>query len=144
VRTLAQVVSGAVAQRRFQLVILLCFAVTALATAGVGIYGIMAHSLVQRANEIGIRMALGAGTGDIYRLALVEGLVPAGAGLGAGILASMGLSRALRSLLFEVQPGDPMTIASVAVVLTLLAALASLVPALRAARADPMEALRVE
>lgn len=144
VRTLAQVVSASVAQRRFQLLLLVLFAVTALATAGVGIYGIMSHSLAQRATEIGIRMALGAGAGDVRRLALVEGLAPAGFGLCVGILMSLVLGRTFSALLFGVGAGDPGTLFGVAGVVALLAALATYVPARRAAKADPMDALRAE
>jgi predicted permease len=144
VRTMSQVVSAAVAARRFQLALLALFGITALVTASVGIYGVIAHSLARRTNEIGVRMALGARPADIQRLVLREGLTPVAAGLAAGIAIAVALSRAFRSLLFEVGPGDPLTLAGVAALLGLVAAAACYVPARRATAIGVVEALRLE
>jgi predicted permease len=144
VRTMAQVVSESVATRRFQVALLALFALTALATASVGIYGVISHSLTRRTSEIGVRMALGARPADVRRLVLREGLTPVGIGLTAGIVASIALGRAFASLLFEVRPGDPLTLAIVAAVLALVATVACYVPARRAAAADVAGLLRFE
>jgi predicted permease len=144
IRTMGQIMSSAVAQRRFQLLLLLLFAATALATASIGIYGIISHSLAQRRNELGIRMALGARPADVHRLVLMEGLTPATIGLVAGMILSVALGRAFSALLFEVRPGDPLTLAGVAALLTLVAALACYLPARRATRPGPALALRLD
>jgi predicted lysophospholipase L1 biosynthesis ABC-type transport system permease subunit len=144
VRTMQQIVSGAVAQRRFQLLLLLLFAGSALATASIGIYGIISHSLVRRSNEIGVRMALGAQPGDVHRLVLTEVLRPAAAGLVAGIGLSLALGQTFRALLFEVQPADPLTLVTVAAVIMTVAAAACYVPAKRASRRGPTLALRAD
>ena len=144
VRTMAQVLSSAVAARRFQLGVLLVFALTALATATIGIYGIISHSMAQRGREIGIRMALGADRGDVYRLALKEGLAPAAVGIGIGLAAAVALGRVFTGLLFDVRPSDPSILAAVTAVLGLAALLACLVPARRATSATPTTALRAD
>jgi predicted permease len=144
IRTMATLVSDAVAQRRFQLVLLALFALTAVATASVGIYGIMSHSLGARRSEIGIRLALGASAGDVHRLVLREGLGPAAFGLAGGIALSLATGRALTSMLFEARPNDPVTILAVAALLGGVAAVACYLPARKATRGDPVAALRSE
>ena len=132
VRTMAQVVSAATAARHFQLILLGVFAAMALVTASVGIYGVISQSLASRTGEIGIRMALGAQPGDVHRMVLREGLTPVAAGLAIGLVAAVAAGRAAAGLLFQVRPGDPVTLAAVAVVLGLVAVVACMVPARRA------------
>jgi predicted permease len=144
VRTMAQVVSAAVAGRRFQLALLALFALMALVTASVGIYGVVSQSLASRTGEIGVRMALGARPADVHRLVLREGLVPAAAGLGLGVVGAVALARGFATLLFEVRAADPLTIAAVAALLGLVALVACLIPARRAAAAGVAEMLRLE
>jgi predicted permease len=142
VRTLEDVMSAAVAQRRFQLSVLALFALTALVTASVGIYGVVAHSLRRRTAELGVRMALGARPGDVQRLVLRQGMSPVFVGLAVGLVLSVAFGGLMRALLFNVAPGDPVTLAGVAVVLGLVAAVACWIPAWRATRMDLVRALR--
>ncbi|MDB4877823.1 MAG: hypothetical protein JWM41_4269 [Gemmatimonadetes bacterium] len=142
VRTIAQVISGVVAQRRFELVLIGLFALTALLTASIGIYGIISHSLGRRSNEIGIRIALGARALDVHTLVLREVLWPVALGLVLGVGASVIAGRAVAGLLFEVQPTDAGVLVSVALVLGAVATLACVIPSRRATRIDPVDALR--
>lgn len=142
VRTIGQVVSASVARRRFELVLVGLFALIALVTASVGIYGIISHSLGLRTGEISIRMALGARAANVHALVLREVLAPVGAGLVVGFLASTLVGRAIAGLLFEVQPTDSETFLAVAVILASVAVVAAWAPARRATRIDPVEALR--
>jgi putative ABC transport system permease protein len=132
------------APRRFQTLLLSLFAAIALALAAVGIFGVMHYSVAQRKQEIGIRMALGAHTGSVVGMILREAAVLIAAGLGFGLAASLGLTRFIQSLLFGVSAGDPWTLAGVSVVLTTTALVACSLPARRAARVDPVIALRCE
>jgi putative ABC transport system permease protein len=116
----------------------------ALVLAAMGVYGVLAFSVAQRRDEIGLRMALGAEPGDVVRLVVRQGAVLAGLGIGAGLLASVGLARALGSLLFGVTALDPVTFLGVPLVLAGAALLAAYLPARRAARIDPLAALRCE
>jgi len=141
-RTMEQVVADAAASRRFQLTLLLVFAVTALVTAAVGIYGVIAHSLTQRRGEIGVRMALGANRGMIHRLILGEGMRATAAGLAAGLLVAIASGGILQSLLYGVRPADPLVLGAIALLLGSVAALAAYVPARRASGADPSASLR--
>jgi predicted permease len=120
------------------------FSLLGLALAAIGLYGVMAYAVSQRTRELGIRMALGAQTRDIYRVVLGRGLSLMAIGLLVGIALSMLLTRLVRGLLFGVSPVDPLTFGSVAVVLTIAALVASYVPARRATRVDPLVALREE
>lgn len=142
VRTIGQVVSASVARRRFELMLVGLFALIALVTASVGIYGIISHSLGLRTGEISIRMALGARASSVHALILREVLVPVGVGLVVGLLASTLVGRAIAGLLFEVQPTDSATFVAVAAILASVAMVAAWVPARRATRIDPVEALR--
>ncbi len=144
VRPMTDVVSGAIAAPRFTGWLLGLFAVTALTLAAVGIYGVLSYLVNQRTREIGIRMAVGAGSGEIVRLILGRGLGLALAGVAIGLVAAFAASRVMASLLYEVQPRDPATFIAVPGVLTLVAILASLLPALRATRVNPIVALRTE
>ena len=144
VRTIEEIVSTTVAQPRLIMRLLAVFAAVALVLAAVGIYGVVAYGVSQRTREIGIRMALGARASSVVRLIVMHGAVLAGAGLAAGIPAALLLARAMDSMLFETEPGDPATIAGVAVVLTAVAMAACVIPLRKALRVDPSEALRSE
>jgi putative ABC transport system permease protein len=143
-RTLEAIVSRSLGEPRFYVTLLGAFAFTALALAALGIFGVMSYLVVQRSREIGIRIALGALPRDILRGTLREALLLAGAGVVLGLAGALGLSRTLRSLLFELSPNDPATLLAVAVLLTVVAVLASWLPARRASRVDPLAALRIE
>jgi putative ABC transport system permease protein len=144
VRTYDELVSQSVSERRFQTLLLGLFASLALILAMVGIYGVISYSVSQRTPEIGIRMALGASRGGILKMVIGRAMFLVAVGIAAGAAGAYGLSRYLKSLLFEVKPGDPWTYASLAILLAMVALAASLVPARRATRVDPMIALRYE
>jgi ABC-type antimicrobial peptide transport system permease subunit len=144
VRTMEDVVDGSIASRRFQLILMGVFAASALLVACLGIYGVVSYSVARRRNEIGIRMALGARPFELMGLVLRAGMAPVIFGLAAGVTAALALSRAIRGLLFGVQPTDPLTIAGVAVMLLAVGVLACIIPARRAARTDAIAALRFE
>ena len=143
-KTLEEIISEAAAPRRFQMLLVLVFAASALLLASLGIYGVVSYTVAQRTNEIGIRVALGAHAADVYRMVLRQGFAPVAFGLIAGVAGALALGRLLSSLLFEVSPADPLTITTVTVALAAVAAFACTVPALRATRVDPMSALRYE
>ncbi|HEX5831157.1 MAG TPA: ABC transporter permease [Gemmatimonadaceae bacterium] len=144
VRTMAQVVSATVAIRRFQLGLLAIFAMMALVTASVGIYGVISQSLATRTGEMGVRMALGARPADVHRLVLREGLAPVALGLAVGIAGSLAVGRGIESLLFEVRSGDPLTLAGVVALLATVAVVACAIPARRASRIELAAMLRLE
>ena len=143
-RTMEDVIGDSVARPRFLTTLLGIFAGIALALAAVGTYGILAYLVTERRQEIGIRMALGADQRTILRLVLVRGLLLSGIGLAIGLAGSLLLSRVLGTLLFNVPPNDPVTLALVAGVIAVVGAAACLVPAWRATRTDPLIALRAE
>jgi putative ABC transport system permease protein len=142
VRTMQQIMTNAIAQRRFQVALLTIFAIAALATASVGIYGIISHALNRRRSEIGIRMALGARPADVHRLVLREGLRPVVLGLIAGIAVSLAVGRTIASLLYGVRSGDPITLGAVAMLLLLVGTAACLIPARRATGMAAADILR--
>ena len=142
VRTLEQMVDDATAARRFELSLLLLFALTALVTACVGIYGVVAHSLASRRSEIGVRMALGAARGDIHWLVVRQGVVAAAIGLVTGFTAIAALGRVVHSLLFGVSTGDPVVLGAVATLLAVVTSTASWIPARRATARDLAVTLR--
>ena len=141
-KTMDQWLSNTTAQPRMNTVLLSTFAFVALLIASIGIYGVLAYSVSQRIGEIGVRMALGASPRNVLGLIVGEGMKVALAGIGAGLLASLALGRAISTLVFGVQVGDPATFVSVAVTLAIVALAACAIPALRASRVDPMAALR--
>lgn len=143
-RPLEQVVYDAMAGPRFVMVLVLLFAVVALVLAAVGTYGVLSYSVEQRTQEIGVRMALGAEIGQVLRMVLAQGGVLAGIGLGLGVLGALALRQVLASLLFGVAPTDPLIFAAVASLLAAVAFGACWFPARRAARVEPITALRYE
>ena len=144
VRMLGGVVEDSVANRRFEMQLLLLFAISALLLAALGVYGVVTYSVVQRQREIGLRLALGAQRQNIYRLVLTDGLTPVLAGAVAGVAVAFASARVVGSLLFQVSPYDSAIASSAVCVLVLMGAAACLLPARRAASVDPMEALRRE
>jgi len=143
-RTMEDIVAESVAQRRFQMSLVLLFAAAALLLSSLGIYGVVSYSVAQRTNEMGIRMALGAQPGNIRRMVLGQSLVPVCEGLVAGVIASVALGKVLGSLLFGVSAWDPATISGVLTLLVAVAAMATVAPVRRATRVDPASALRDE
>jgi ABC-type antimicrobial peptide transport system permease subunit len=135
-------VDKAASPRRFVVVLLVGFAAFALILASLGIYAVISYSVTQRQLEIGIRMALGASPATVRRLVLRDTLRLAVLGVALGIVGALVLARLVASLLFGVTPTDPLTFAAVVAVLTSVAALAGYLPAARAARIEPMSALR--
>jgi putative ABC transport system permease protein len=144
ISTMDRLVQDSVGSRRVTLILLGLFSALALVLAGIGIYGVISYSVAQRTQEIGIRMALGAGREDVMKMILLQGARIASTGLIIGMLAAFVLTRYLEKLLFSVSPGDPATFAMVALVLALVALLACYIPARRTLRVDPMTALRYE
>jgi putative ABC transport system permease protein len=142
VRTMSDVAARSVGARRAVMVLLGAFGVLALVLAAAGIYGVMAHVVALRTSEIGVRVTLGARPIEVMLLILQEGLLQTVVGLTIGLGASVLVMRAFQTILYDVSPADPLTLASVAVVLTMTAAAACLIPALRAMRVDPAQALR--
>ena len=143
-RTLSEVMDESVGQRRFNMMLVLAFAVAALALASFGVYGVLAYTVARRRSEIGIRMALGAGVGDVRGLVLRQGMQPVVAGLILGVCGSLAIGRVLSTMLFRVSASDPATIAGVMVTLSLVALGACVLPAVRASRVSPIVALRCE
>ena len=144
IQTMDEVVARSLAARRFALEILGIFAIVAFLLACVGIYGVMAYAISQRTGEIGLRMALGARRGDILRTVLNDAALIVIAGVGAGVLGSLLLTRFLQTLLFDIKPTDPLTFGALTILLAGVALLASFIPARRASRIDPLLALRHE
>ncbi|HEY2825854.1 MAG TPA: ABC transporter permease [Gemmatimonadales bacterium] len=142
VQLMKQRVSAATSQARLSAGLLIAFAAMALALAAMGTYGVMAFAVTQRTREVGIRMALGADRGRVLRLFTVEGLTLAGIGTVLGLAGAIAATRLLRTMLFGVTPGDPLTFVGIAVVAILATLLASWVPARRAAALDPVKALK--
>jgi putative ABC transport system permease protein len=144
VRTMDAYVADSVAAPRFQAILLGGFAALAVLLAAVGIFGVISYAVAQRTQEIGVRRALGANTLGVMRLVLAQGLGLAVVGVAIGLAGGLAISRVLRTMLFGIAPTDALTFTSVAAGLLAVAFLASYLPARRAARIDPMRALRYE
>src|SRR5579864_1306216 len=144
IRTMDQVVSGSLKDWRFHATLLGIFGTLALIIAAIGVYGVISYSVAQRMHEIGVRMTLGAQRRDVMRLILGQGAGVALAGIVVGVLAALGSTRLMASLLYGVTPTDPVTFAAVALFLLIVALLACYIPARRAMRVDPIIALRYE
>ncbi len=144
VKTMDAVFADSLARQRFTVALLTAFAVLALALATIGVYSVLAYAVRRRGREIGVRMALGAQTRDVLRLIVLQGMRPTLLGMAIGLVAALVLRRVLTSLLYGVGASDPATLAAVGLLLAAVSLAACLVPAYRAARIDPMEALRNE
>ena len=142
VRTMEEVAARSVERRRWMMTLLSAFAVLALLMAAAGIYGVMAHLVSLRTAEIGVRLTLGASPASVMRQILGEGAMQAAIGLVIGLVGSLAVMRGLRTILFGIEPTDPITLVAVGVSLMAVALLAVAVPALRAMRVDPVTALR--
>jgi len=144
IRTMDEILAGSIARQRFSMLLLGVFAGVALLLAAVGIYGVMSYSVAQRTHEIGIRMALGAQTSAVLKLAVGYGLKLVIAGVLIGLVAAFVLTRLMSTLLFGVTATDPATFALISLLLISVAAIASYIPARRATKVDPLIALRYE
>ena len=144
VQTMEEALGAWAAERRLTMLIVGAFAMLALALGAVGVYGVMAHLVVQRTREIGIRMALGALPREILGLVLSQGAWLAGLGIAAGVVVALAATRLLAGLLVGVEPTDPATFVATAAALAIVAGIASVLPAVRAIRTDPVDALRAE
>jgi len=142
VKTMEDIVSESIWQKRLWSVLFALFATVALLLAAVGIYGVMSYLVSQRTREIGIRMALGARRGNVLALVIGRGLMLVAVGLAVGLSGALALSQIIKSLIFGVTASDPVTFVTAPVVLTLVASIACYIPARRAARVDPVIALR--
>jgi len=144
VRAMEQILAGVTVQPRFNMILLGIFAAVALVLAAIGLYGVIAYAVSQRTREIGIRISLGATQGNVLGLVLRQGMKLVGIGLVLGVAGAVGLTRVLVKMLYEVKPTDPATFLSMSLLLVLVALFAAWLPARRAAKVDPMEALRHE
>jgi predicted permease len=144
VRTMDEIKSESVSGERLNLTLLSLFAGIALVLAIVGIYGVMSYSVTQRTHEIGIRMAIGAQPSDVFKMIIGQGMLLAIGGVFCGLVGAFGLTRLMASMLFGIEPTDPLTFASIALLLTVVALVACYVPGRRATKVDPVVSLRYE
>jgi putative ABC transport system permease protein len=144
IRTMDTVVSRSTSRQRFNMLLMSVFGIAALFLAGIGVYGLMAYSVQQRTQEIGIRMALGAEASHVRRMVVFQGMTFSFIGVAVGTVAAFALARLISKFLYGVQPWDPAVFVTVPVLLTVMAFLAVVIPAVRATRIDPMAALRYE
>jgi putative ABC transport system permease protein len=142
VRLLEDIVADSVAPQRLNMWLLVAFAGLAALLAAVGIYGVMSYSVTERTHEIGVRMALGAGSTDMLRMVMIDGARVTTAGIIAGLAAAFALTRLMSALLFKVSANDPITFVCISVLIVCVSLLASYIPARKASRVDPMVALR--
>ena len=143
-KTMQQVLSESNSGRRFNLVLLTAFATVALILAMVGIYGVMSYGVTQRTHEIGIRVAIGAQSRDVFRMVVKEGMILAVIGVGFGLAGAFALTRLMATMLFAVEPTDPATFITIAVLLTVVTLVACYIPGRKATKVDPLVALRHE
>jgi len=144
IRSVGEILSNSLGSRRFTMFLLAVFAAVALLLACVGLFGVMAYLVSQRTHEIGVRLALGARPGDVFRLVIGRGMALAAGGSVLGLGGAWAIGRFLETMLYQVRPTDPITLASAPVVLLVVALMACYVPARRAMKVDPMVALRYE
>jgi predicted permease len=144
VRTMGEVISRSTSRQRFNMLLMVVFGSAALLLAAIGVYGLMAYSVQQRTQEIGIRMALGAEAAHVRKMIVLQGLTFSLIGVAAGASAAFGLARLISSFLFGVKPWDPTVFVAVPALLTAVAMIAVMIPAIRATKIDPMTALRYE
>jgi putative ABC transport system permease protein len=144
ISTKEDIVNATTTEPRFQTRLLAVFAMLALVLAAIGVYGVLAYAVSERTHEIGIRIALGAGTGNVMGMVLRNSLTLAAAGVSLGTAGALVVTRVLEKYLFDVKPTDPATFAAVALLLAAIAMLAGCVPARRATKVDPVVALRFE
>jgi ABC-type antimicrobial peptide transport system permease subunit len=144
IRTMNSLIDESVAQPRLQTMLLSLFAALAMVLAMVGLYGLLAYNVTQRSREIGIRMALGARQRDVLSLIIFQGMKLVMIGLCLGLIVSFFFTQSLRSLLYDVVPNDPVTLASVSLAVLAVGLVACFLPAKRASKVDPMIALRYE
>jgi ABC-type antimicrobial peptide transport system permease subunit len=144
VATMEDLVTNSISQRRFNMLLFAAFAGLAVLLAAVGIYSVLAYAVRRRVREIGIRMALGAQIADVLRMVVTEGMTPTLIGMAIGLAGALALGRVLATLIYGIQATDPLTIASVSILLLVVALVASIIPAYRATRIEPIKALREE
>lgn len=143
-QTMNEVIAGSLAARRFTMILMGAFAAVALLLASLGIYGVISYLVGQQTHDLGIRIALGANRNDVLLLVIGQGMKMALGGVGIGLVAAMGLTRLIATMLYEASPTDPATFATIASLLSLVALFACYIPARRATRVDPLTALRWE
>jgi putative ABC transport system permease protein len=143
-RTMDEIIADSLSQRRFNTALLLVFAIVAALLAAVGVYGVMSYLVTQRTHELGVRMALGAQRGDILKLVAGGGAKLAAIGITVGVTLALAMTRLMSGLLFGVGVTDPWTFILIALLFAVVALLASYLPARRAARTDPLTALRYD
>jgi putative ABC transport system permease protein len=142
--TMEDLVATSLSPQRFNMLLLGSFAGLALLLASIGIYSVLSYSVRQRVQEIGIRLALGASISDVLRLVVLQGMKPALLGMALGAAGALALGRLVSSMVYGVKTSDPLTFLAVAGLLAAIALLASIIPAYRAAKVDPLVALRYE
>jgi putative ABC transport system permease protein len=143
-KTMQQLLAESISGRRFNMLLLTVFAVVALVLAIVGIYGVMSYTVTQRTHEIGIRVAIGAQSRDVFRMVIGQGMMLAMIGVAFGLIGAFGLTRLMTTMLFGVEPTDPATFVSIALLLTAVALVACYIPGRRATKVNPLVALRYE
>ncbi len=143
-KSMQQLLAESLSGRQFNMLLLTIFALVALVLAVVGIYGVMSYTVTQRTHEIGIRVAIGAQSRDVFRMVIGQGMMLAMIGVAFGLVGAFGLTRLMTTMLFGVEPTDPATFVSIAVLLIVVALVACYIPGRRAAKVNPLVALRYE